>query len=154
MHVFIAISFSDFPQNMPSENLGLVVSLGTGRPPTVPIKSVDVFRPDSLLDVARCAAGVSTLGNLILSQVIRFQTYFWLLCKPNPCLTFWLLETLMCVSLCIVYSKNRIQHYTIWKRSICHHTNQTHKSTMTRKSTYNVDLQPILSQWFFFFFFY
>lgn len=55
--------------NMPSENLGLVVSLGTGRPPTVPIKSVDVFRPDSLLDVARCAAGVSTLGNLILSQV-------------------------------------------------------------------------------------
>ena len=49
--------------------IGLVVSLGTGKPPVVEMKSVDVYRPSGIMDTVRSAIGVHTLGTLLVDQV-------------------------------------------------------------------------------------
>ncbi|XP_052446337.1 85/88 kDa calcium-independent phospholipase A2-like isoform X3 [Carassius gibelio] len=46
--------------------LGVVVSLGTGRPPQVTVNSVDVFRPSSPLELAKTFAGVRGLGKMLV----------------------------------------------------------------------------------------
>uniref|UniRef100_T1IP73 phospholipase A2 n=1 Tax=Strigamia maritima TaxID=126957 RepID=T1IP73_STRMM len=48
--------------------LECVVSLGTGRCPTVSVNTIDVFRPESIWDAARMAMGVSALANLLIDQ--------------------------------------------------------------------------------------
>lgn len=48
--------------------VNIVVSLGTGIPPTTELKEIDVFRPDSIWDTAKLAAGISALGNLLVDQ--------------------------------------------------------------------------------------
>ncbi|KAJ9590050.1 hypothetical protein L9F63_016826, partial [Diploptera punctata] len=46
----------------------VVVSLGTGLVPLTQLKGIDVFRPESLVDTARLAIGISTLGMLLVDQ--------------------------------------------------------------------------------------
>ncbi|TPP64417.1 PLPL9, partial [Fasciola gigantica] len=50
----------------PPVPLAVVVSLGTGRMPVEPIETVDVFRPQSLMETFRSAMGVSSLGRIVV----------------------------------------------------------------------------------------
>ncbi|XP_071042085.1 85/88 kDa calcium-independent phospholipase A2 [Parasteatoda tepidariorum] len=49
----------------------VVVSLGTGRPPLVPVNTIDVFRPDTLWGACRMALGVTNLGQLLVDQATQ-----------------------------------------------------------------------------------
>ncbi|XP_027024276.2 85/88 kDa calcium-independent phospholipase A2 isoform X2 [Tachysurus fulvidraco] len=46
--------------------LGVVVSLGTGKPPQVQVNSVDVFRPSNPLELAKSFVGVKELGKMLV----------------------------------------------------------------------------------------
>uniref|UniRef100_A0A673HD63 phospholipase A2 n=1 Tax=Sinocyclocheilus rhinocerous TaxID=307959 RepID=A0A673HD63_9TELE len=46
--------------------LGVVVSLGTGKPPQVAVNSVDVFRPSNPLELAKSFVGVRELGKMLV----------------------------------------------------------------------------------------
>ena len=48
------------PQNT-CKKIGLIFSVGTGKPPEVPVKNIDVLRPSSMGDVAKMAFGVQAL---------------------------------------------------------------------------------------------
>ncbi|XP_015274677.1 PREDICTED: 85/88 kDa calcium-independent phospholipase A2 [Gekko japonicus] len=48
------------------KKLGVVVSLGTGRAPQVPVSSVDVFRPSNPWELARSVYGAKELGKLVV----------------------------------------------------------------------------------------
>ncbi|KAL9906872.1 calcium-independent phospholipase A2 VIA isoform 1-T1 [Glossina fuscipes fuscipes] len=48
--------------------ISVVVSLGTGQIPVTELKDIDVFRPESILDTAKLAYGISTIGNLLVDQ--------------------------------------------------------------------------------------
>uniref|UniRef100_A0A3P8SKR4 phospholipase A2 n=1 Tax=Amphiprion percula TaxID=161767 RepID=A0A3P8SKR4_AMPPE len=53
----------------PEENikkLGIVVSLGTGKPPQVVVSSVDVFRPSNPLELAKSFVGAKELGKMLV----------------------------------------------------------------------------------------
>lgn len=50
--------------------------MGTGRPPLVPVDTIDVFRPDTLWGACRMALGVTNLGQLLVNQVRHFVTFF------------------------------------------------------------------------------
>ena len=53
-----------------TRRLGTVVSFGTGRPPIVPVKTVDVFMPESMfsLETAKAMLGAKNLGTLLVEQ--------------------------------------------------------------------------------------
>uniref|UniRef100_A0A8C9WPC7 phospholipase A2 n=1 Tax=Sander lucioperca TaxID=283035 RepID=A0A8C9WPC7_SANLU len=46
--------------------LGIVVSLGTGKPPQVVVNSVDVFRPSNPLELAKSIFGAKELGKMLV----------------------------------------------------------------------------------------
>ncbi|XP_034150234.1 85/88 kDa calcium-independent phospholipase A2 isoform X2 [Esox lucius] len=46
--------------------LGVVVSLGTGKPPQVVVNSVDVFRPSNPLELAKSFVGAKELGKMLV----------------------------------------------------------------------------------------
>ncbi|XP_073792474.1 85/88 kDa calcium-independent phospholipase A2 isoform X3 [Danio rerio] len=46
--------------------LGVVVSLGTGKPPQVAVNSVDVFRPSNPIELAKTFVGVKELGKMLV----------------------------------------------------------------------------------------
>ncbi|XP_054844650.1 85/88 kDa calcium-independent phospholipase A2 isoform X2 [Eublepharis macularius] len=48
------------------KKLNVVVSLGTGRAPQVPVSSVDVFRPSNPWELARTVYGAKELGKLVV----------------------------------------------------------------------------------------
>ncbi|XP_061306801.1 85/88 kDa calcium-independent phospholipase A2 isoform X2 [Pezoporus flaviventris] len=48
------------------KKLGLVVSLGTGKPPQVPVSSVDVFRPSNPWELAKTVFGARELGKMVV----------------------------------------------------------------------------------------
>lgn len=48
------------------KKLGLVVSLGTGKPPQVMVSSVDVFRPSNPLELAKSFVGAKELGKMLV----------------------------------------------------------------------------------------
>ncbi|XP_003702751.1 calcium-independent phospholipase A2 VIA [Megachile rotundata] len=48
--------------------LSLVVSLGTGMPPTSQLKDIDIFLPESLWGTAKFAMGISVLAELLVDQ--------------------------------------------------------------------------------------
>ncbi|XP_024914176.1 85/88 kDa calcium-independent phospholipase A2 isoform X2 [Cynoglossus semilaevis] len=48
------------------KKLGVVVSLGTGKPPQVSVSSVDVFRPSNPLELAKSIVGVRELGKMLV----------------------------------------------------------------------------------------
>ena len=50
--------------------VSVVVSLGTGLIPVTPVKEIDVFLPGSILDGVKLYSGISTLGTLLVDQVI------------------------------------------------------------------------------------
>lgn len=49
--------------------LSTVVSLGTGLIPVVDVFEVDCFVPESLIDGAKLAFGLTQLGHLLIDQV-------------------------------------------------------------------------------------
>lgn len=49
--------------------LGVVLSLGTGKPPQVAVNSVDVFRPSNPLELAKTFVGVKELGKMLVDCV-------------------------------------------------------------------------------------
>ncbi|KAM3865360.1 85/88 kDa calcium-independent phospholipase A2 [Diretmus argenteus] len=48
------------------QRLGIVVSLGTGKPPQVVVSSVDVFRPSNPLELAKSFVGAKELGKMLV----------------------------------------------------------------------------------------
>lgn len=63
----LALNATD--QSSQTVPLTLVVSLGTGCLPTMHApKEIDVFRPESLIDTAKLAFGMSALGTLLVDQ--------------------------------------------------------------------------------------
>ncbi|XP_064601100.1 85/88 kDa calcium-independent phospholipase A2-like [Liolophura sinensis] len=48
--------------------LGVIVSLGTGRIPTVPVRTIDIFKPGGLFDAWKSAQGMSALINILQEQ--------------------------------------------------------------------------------------
>ncbi|XP_034752966.1 85/88 kDa calcium-independent phospholipase A2 isoform X2 [Etheostoma cragini] len=48
------------------KKLGIVVSLGTGKPPQVVVNSVDVFRPSNPLELAKSIFGAKELGKMLV----------------------------------------------------------------------------------------
>ncbi|XP_067875669.1 85/88 kDa calcium-independent phospholipase A2 isoform X5 [Heterodontus francisci] len=48
------------------KKLGIVVSLGTGKPPQVPVSSVDVFRPSNPWELAKTVFGARELGKMVV----------------------------------------------------------------------------------------
>lgn len=58
-------------QNDEVSEMKVVVSLGTGRPPMVPVDTIDVFRPDSLWGACKMAIGVTNLGQLLVDQATQ-----------------------------------------------------------------------------------
>ncbi|XP_030637353.1 85/88 kDa calcium-independent phospholipase A2 [Chanos chanos] len=48
------------------QRLGVVVSLGTGKPPQVEVNSVDVFRPSNPLELAKTFVGAKELGKMLV----------------------------------------------------------------------------------------
>lgn len=51
------------------KKLSLVVSLGTGRPPQVPVTCVDVFRPSNPWELAKTVFGAKELGRMVVDCV-------------------------------------------------------------------------------------
>uniref|UniRef100_H3C3E8 phospholipase A2 n=1 Tax=Tetraodon nigroviridis TaxID=99883 RepID=H3C3E8_TETNG len=49
-----------------TKKLGVVVSLGTGKPPQVAVSSVDVFRPSNPLELAKSFVGAKELGKMLV----------------------------------------------------------------------------------------
>ncbi|XP_077936065.1 85/88 kDa calcium-independent phospholipase A2 isoform X4 [Gasterosteus aculeatus] len=49
-----------------AKRLGVVVSLGTGKPPQVVVSSVDVFRPSNPLELAKSFVGAKELGKMLV----------------------------------------------------------------------------------------
>ncbi|XP_041839207.1 85/88 kDa calcium-independent phospholipase A2 isoform X2 [Melanotaenia boesemani] len=49
-----------------TNKLGIVVSLGTGKPPQVVVNSVDVFRPSNPLELAKSFVGAKELGKMLV----------------------------------------------------------------------------------------
>eukprot|EP00092_Neocalanus_flemingeri_P020293 GFUD01021983.1.p1 GENE.GFUD01021983.1~~GFUD01021983.1.p1 ORF type:complete len:830 (-),score=300.05 GFUD01021983.1:470-2959(-) len=50
------------------QEIGCVVSLGTGDPPTEKVDSIDLFRPDSIMGVSQLLFGMSAMGRLLVDQ--------------------------------------------------------------------------------------
>lgn len=69
----LVIAKSSFvcPQGRKQEvkKLGLVVSLGTGKPPQVAVSSVDVFRPSNPWELAKTVFGARELGKMVVDCV-------------------------------------------------------------------------------------
>ncbi|KAM4585222.1 85/88 kDa calcium-independent phospholipase A2 isoform 3-T4 [Odontesthes bonariensis] len=53
-------------QNGDIKKLGIVVSLGTGKPPQEVVSSVDVFRPSNPLELAKSFVGAKELGKMLV----------------------------------------------------------------------------------------
>ncbi|XP_035993272.1 85/88 kDa calcium-independent phospholipase A2 [Fundulus heteroclitus] len=53
-------------REMDVKKLGIVVSLGTGKPPQEVVTSVDVFRPSNPLELAKTFVGSKELGKMLV----------------------------------------------------------------------------------------
>lgn len=76
MHKF----YLSFNINYIFESYPVVVSLGTGMIPVSELKSVDVFRPDGLMDAMKLVSGISAIGMNVfycLSVPMRFNVVFF-----------------------------------------------------------------------------
>lgn len=58
------------------KKLSIVVSLGTGRSPQVPVTCVDVFRPSNPWELAKTVFGAKELGKMVVDCVSM---------GPSPC---------------------------------------------------------------------
>lgn len=57
------------PEIMP---VSVVISLGTGLIPVTELKDIDVFRPESLIDMYKLTQGASAIGKLTRNEQINF----------------------------------------------------------------------------------
>lgn len=48
--------------------LSIVVSLGTGLIPVTEMKEIDIFRPENIWDIFKCATGLNTISQLLVDQ--------------------------------------------------------------------------------------
>ncbi|XP_033110159.1 85/88 kDa calcium-independent phospholipase A2-like, partial [Anneissia japonica] len=56
-------------KNLPTQSVGLVLSIGTGVVPRKAVKNIDIMRPDSPLDLinaAKTMMGAATLGQMFI----------------------------------------------------------------------------------------
>lgn len=74
-------------QSQKVRKLGVVVSLGTGRPPQVPVSSVDVFRPSSPWELAKTVFGARELGKMVVECVSNGEWGGW-----DEAVEWWLLS--------------------------------------------------------------
>lgn len=56
------------------KKLSIVVSLGTGRSPQVPVTCVDVFRPSNPWELAKTVFGAKELGKMVVDCVSRYPS--------------------------------------------------------------------------------
>ncbi|XP_076365699.1 calcium-independent phospholipase A2 VIA isoform X1 [Tachypleus tridentatus] len=64
-------AFKKTNQENKMEELEIVVSLGTGLIPVLPVNDIDLYRPDSIWGTVRVARGVTALGQLIVDQATQ-----------------------------------------------------------------------------------
>ena len=69
IHSFYKNTQPDLSPQETSQKIGLVFSVGTGKPPEVPVTNIDVLRPTTLSDVAKVAVGVQALVEVLVEQV-------------------------------------------------------------------------------------
>ena len=69
MHSFYKNAQPNAPAHDTCRKIGLVFSVGTGRPPETPVTNIDAFRPASVSDVAKIAFGAQALIEILVEQV-------------------------------------------------------------------------------------
>ena len=69
MHSFYKNAQPKAPPHDTCQKVGLVFSIGTGRPPKVAVTNIDVLRPTSVSDVAKIAFGAQALVEILVEQV-------------------------------------------------------------------------------------
>lgn len=69
--LWLTPSYPHLPQGQGHKvkKLSLVVSLGTGKSPQVPVSCVDVFRPSNPWELARTVFGARELGKMVVDCV-------------------------------------------------------------------------------------
>ncbi|KAK3728611.1 hypothetical protein QZH41_011694 [Actinostola sp. cb2023] len=68
IHKYYKVHDPDSHKSSGSSNIGIVVSLGTGVPPTEHVMNIDVFKPDSIWDATNSITGARALGILLVDQ--------------------------------------------------------------------------------------
>lgn len=66
------------------KKLSIVVSLGTGRSPQVPVTCVDVFRPSNPWELAKTVFGAKELGKMVVDCVSTGPSPAPLPSRPQP----------------------------------------------------------------------
>ena len=56
----------------------MVVSLGTGKIPQRAVKAVDLYRPSGLFDIVKIGFAATSLGQLLVDQVILRENFLCL----------------------------------------------------------------------------
>ena len=69
MHSFYKNAQPNVPPQETCHKVGLVFSVGTGKPPEVAVTNLDVLRPTSVSDVAKVAFGAQALVEILVEQV-------------------------------------------------------------------------------------
>lgn len=70
----LPLSSSPQGQGNKVKKLSIVVSLGTGRSPQVPVTCVDVFRPSNPWELAKTVFGAKELGKMVVDCVSRYSS--------------------------------------------------------------------------------
>ncbi|XP_046856268.1 85/88 kDa calcium-independent phospholipase A2-like [Xenia sp. Carnegie-2017] len=68
LHSFYKRAEPQKPDHETCHKIGLVFSVGTGKPPDVPVKNIDVLRPTSMSDLAKVAFGAQALAEILVEQ--------------------------------------------------------------------------------------
>lgn len=69
MHSFYKNAQPKAPASETCQKIGLIFSVGTGKPPDVAVTNIDVLRPTSVSDVAKIAFGAQALVEILVEQV-------------------------------------------------------------------------------------
>ena len=68
MHSFYKNAQPNAPPHDTCQKIGLVFSVGTGKPPEAPVTNIDVLVPTSVSDVAKVAFGAQALVEILVEQ--------------------------------------------------------------------------------------
>ena len=69
IHSFYKKTQPKAPPHDTCKKIGLVFSVGTGKPPEVPVTNIDVLRPTTMGDMAKIAFGAQALVEIMVEQV-------------------------------------------------------------------------------------
>jgi calcium-independent phospholipase A2 len=72
IHSFYKNAQPKAPAHDTCKKIGLVFSVGTGRPPVATVTNIDVLRPTTVGDVAKVAFGAQALVEILVEQVSMF----------------------------------------------------------------------------------